>query len=103
MRYAPGYALAVQRRPAMKKRRSSQKSQKVTVKTKGAQERVTIGMDLGDKTSRYCMLGNEGEILREGQVATTKTGIEEAFGSLVRARIATEIGNHSPWQRQCRL
>ena len=56
----------------MKKRRSSQKSQKVTVKTKGAQERVTIRMDLGDKTSWYCMLSNEGETLREGQVATTK-------------------------------
>ena len=60
----------------MKKRSSSQRSQKVTaVKTKGGQERVTIGMDLGDKTSRYCMLGNEGEILREGKVATTKAGI----------------------------
>jgi transposase len=81
----------------MKKRSSSQKSQKVAVKTKGAQERVTIGMDLGDKTSRYCMLGNEGEILREGQVATTKTGIVEAFGSLGRARIAIEVGTHSPW------
>ncbi len=81
----------------MKKRSSSQKRQKVKVKPKGAQERVTIGMDLGDKTSRYCMLSNEGEILREGQVATTKTGIVEAFGSLGRARIAIEVGTHSPW------
>jgi hypothetical protein len=39
------------------------------------------------------MLGNEGEILREGQVATTKTGIVEAFGSLGRARIAIEVGS----------
>jgi hypothetical protein len=44
----------------MKKRSSSQKSPKPTVKTKGTQERVTIGMDLGDKTSRYCMLSSEG-------------------------------------------
>ena len=81
----------------MKKRSSSQQSQKVMAKTKSAQERVTIGMDLGDKTSRYCMLGNEGEILREGQVATTKAGIVEAFGSLGRVRIAIEVGTHSPW------
>jgi hypothetical protein len=54
----------------MKKRSSSQKSQTPTVKSKGTQERVTIGMDLGDKTSRYCMLSSEGEILREGQVTT---------------------------------
>ena len=62
----------------MKKRSSSQKNQKSTVKTKGTQERVTIGMDLGDKTSRYCMLSNEGEILREGQVTTTKAGMDHA-------------------------
>ena len=81
MRYAPGYAIAVQRRPTMKKRSSSQKSQKPTVKNKGTKERVTIGMDLGDKTSPYCMLSREGEILREGQVTTTKAGIAEAFDS----------------------
>ena len=81
----------------MKKRNSSQKNQKPTVKTKGTQERVTIGMDLGDKNSRYCMLSNEGEILREGQVATIQAGMVEAFGSLGRARIAIEVGTHSPW------
>ena len=58
----------------MKKHSKSQKSRKATVKTKDTQERVTIGMDLGDKTSRYCMLSNEGEILREEQVTTTKVG-----------------------------
>ena len=65
----------------MKKRSSSRKSQKPTVKSKGAQERVTIGMDLGDKASRYCMLSSEGEILREGQVTTSKAGMVERFGS----------------------
>ena len=45
----------------MKKRSKAQKSQKPTVKTKGIQERVTIGMDLGDKTSRYCMISQGGE------------------------------------------
>src|SRR3981081_2342997 len=81
----------------MKKHSNSQERSKVTVKAKGAQERVTIGMDLGDKTSRYCMLDNDGEILREGQVATTKAGIVEAFGSLGRVRIPIEVGTHSPW------
>ena len=66
----------------MKKRSNSQKNQKPTVKTKGTQGRLTIGTDLGDRTSRYCMLSNEGEILREGQVTTTKAGMVEAFDSL---------------------
>ena len=56
----------------MKKRSSSQKSQKPTAKSKGTQERVTMGMDLGDKTSRYCMLSSEGEILREGKSPRAK-------------------------------
>ena len=82
----------------MKKRKTNQRDQKRMVKkTNRAQGSVTIGMDLGDKTSRYCVLNSEGEILREGQVATTKAGMLEKFGSLGPARIAIEVGTHSPW------
>ena len=81
----------------MKKRSSSRQNPKPAVKTKRAQQSVTIGMDLGDKTSRYCLLSDEGEILREGQVATTKAGMTETFGRIGRARIAIEVGTHSPW------
>ncbi len=81
----------------MKKRNSSQQSQKRTVKAKRTQESVTIGMDLGDRSSRYCMLSGDGEILREDQVPTTKAGMTEAFGALGRSRIAIEVGSHSPW------
>jgi transposase len=77
----------------MKKRISSLQNRKA----KRAQESVTIGMDLGDRNSRYCSLSNEGEIIREGQVSTTKAGMIEAFGSLGRVRIAIEVGTHSPW------
>jgi transposase len=35
-------------------------------------DRITIGMDLGDKTSRYCVLAEDGEVIREGSVPTTK-------------------------------
>jgi len=43
------------------------------------------------------MLNSEGEMVREGQVATTKGGMLETFGSLGRVRIAIEVGTHSPW------
>lgn len=66
----------------MKKRSSSRQNRKPAVKTKRARQPVTIGMDLGDKTSRYCLLSDEGEILREGQVGTTKAGMTETFGRL---------------------
>src|SRR6516162_10229440 len=81
----------------MKKRSSSRQNPKPAAKAKRAQQSVTIGMDLGDRNSRYCILSEEGEILREGQVATTKAGMVEAFGGLGRARIAMEVGTHSPW------
>ena len=81
----------------MKKRTSSRQNPKPAAKAKRAQQSVTIGIDLGDRNSRYCVLSEEGEILREGQVATTKAGMTETFGSLGRARIAMEVGTHSPW------
>jgi len=58
---------------------------------------ITIGMDLGDKTSRYCALDQQGELLGEGSVATTKKALAEKFAGLGRCRIAIEVGTHSPW------
>lgn len=57
---------------------------------------ITIGMDLGDKTSRYCVL-EEGEVVEERSVATTKKGLLQEFGARKRCRIALEVGTHSPW------
>ena len=57
----------------------------------------TIGMDLGDKTSRYCMLGAGGETVSEGSVGTTKKAMTEKFGGMGRCRVAIEVGTHSPW------
>ena len=81
----------------MKKHSSSRQNPKSAVKAKRAKQSVTIGMDLGDKTSRYCLLSEEGEILREGQVTTTKAGMTGTFGRIGQARIAIEVGTHSPW------
>ena len=81
----------------MKKRSSSRQNPQYAMKAKPAKQSVTIGMDLGDKTSRYCLLSEEGEILREGQVTTTKAGMTGTFGRIGQARIAIEVGTHSPW------
>jgi transposase len=58
---------------------------------------ITIGMDLGDKTSRYCVLGDNGEVTSEGSVATTKKAMAQKFTGMRRCRIAIEVGTHSPW------
>lgn len=75
-------------------RQSSRQSRKGT---KVCQRWMTIGMDLGDKASRCCAIGESGEVLFEQSVATTKKGMAEFFGVLARCRIALEVGTHSPW------
>jgi len=58
---------------------------------------ITIGMDLGDKTSRFCILDSRGAVVKEGGVATTKKAILQSFGGMKRCRMALEVGTHSPW------
>jgi transposase len=41
--------------------------------------KLTFGIDLGDRTSRYCVLNEEGEVLFEGSVPTTKSGMNQVF------------------------
>src|ERR1700674_5627938 len=57
----------------------------------------TIGMDAGDKTSHYCLLGDTLEGLSEGTVATSRQAMSKKFGGMRRCRIAIEVGTHSPW------
>jgi transposase len=60
-------------------------------------QRLTIGLDLGDRSSWYCVLDESGEVILEQRLSTTAKGIEEVFGGMPRSRIALETGTHSPW------
>ena len=60
-------------------------------------EGITIGVDLGDRTSRYCVIEGNGEVVSEGSVATTRIAMREKFGGLGHCRIALEVGPHSLW------
>ena len=57
----------------------------------------TIGLDLGDRWTRYCMLDGEGEVIAEGRMATTPAGVSEFLGKVPRCRVAMEVGSASPW------
>src|SRR5579872_778967 len=61
------------------------------------EQRLTIGLDLGDRWSHYCVLDETGGILVESKVSTSPNAIKEVFGSKPRSRIALETGMHSPW------
>src|SRR5271155_4795776 len=61
------------------------------------EHQLTIGLDLGDRSSHYCILNEAGEVIVESKLATTPKGIEEVFSRIPRSRIALETGTHSPW------
>jgi len=62
-----------------------------------SQQKLTIGLDLGDRNSWYCVLDEAGQIQLEQRVRTTAKALSEVFGAMRRSRIALEIGTHSPW------
>ena len=62
-----------------------------------SQQKLTIGLDLGDRNSWYCVMDETGQIQLEQRVRTTAKGLREVFGAMPRSRIALEIGTHSPW------
>jgi transposase len=62
-----------------------------------SQQKLTIGLDLGDRNSWYCVVDESGRIQLEQRVRTTAKALQEVFSAMPRSRIALEIGTHSPW------
>ena len=63
-------------------------------------DRLTVGVDLGDQWSQYCILGLEGETLAEGQLRTTQEDFATFFQGLNAARVVVEVGTHSAWVQE---
>src|SRR6202171_5762189 len=96
MRYAPNSRRArsaTERRPAMKKTSTVQALQSEDFK----EQKLTIGVDLGDRWSFYCVLDEAGKIVLEQKLPTTPEAMKQTFGKLPRSLIALETGTHSPW------
>src|SRR5271163_3354053 len=61
------------------------------------EQKLTIGLDLGDRSSWYCVLDEAGDVLLEQKLGTNPKAMKEVFGKMPRSRIALETGMHSPW------
>jgi transposase len=59
--------------------------------------RPTIGLDLGDRSSRWCALGADGEVIGRGEVESERQELERFFGRIPKSLVALEVGSHSPW------
>jgi len=61
------------------------------------EQKLTIGVDLGDRWSFYCVLEEAGKIILEQKVPTTPEAMKQTFSRIPQSRIALETGTHSPW------
>src|SRR6516162_5824259 len=58
---------------------------------------LTIGLDMGDRRSSYCVLDEAGKVLLEQELPTTPEAMKQTFERIPRSLIALETGTHSPW------
>jgi len=58
---------------------------------------LTIGLDLGDRWSFYCVLDETGNIILEHKLAMTPEAMKQTFARIPASRVAMETGTHSPW------
>jgi hypothetical protein len=61
------------------------------------EKKYTVGLDLGDRWSWYCVLDERGEVVFEHKLSTTPKALREVFGAMPQSRVALETGTHSPW------
>jgi|SRR5215472_1231759 len=61
-----------------------------------AQKKHTVGLDLGDRWSWYCVLDEGGEVVFEHQLSTTPKAVREVLGAMPQSGVAMETGTHSP-------
>ena len=58
---------------------------------------TVIGIDLGDRKHAVCVTGKNGKILREFTITNSRKHLEQLAADYPKARIAMEVGTHSPW------
>ena len=61
------------------------------------EKKYTVGLDLGDRWSWYCVLDEGGDVVLEHKLSTTSKALREVFGAMPHSRVALETGMHSPW------
>ena len=56
-----------------------------------------VGLDLGDKFSYITIVDQDGEMIEESRLPTTKASFQRKFSMLHSCRVAMEVGTHSRW------
>jgi len=59
--------------------------------------RLTVGCDLGDRTTRVCVLDAAGKVVARETIPTRPAQVREWFERCPRSRVVLEVGTHSRW------
>ena len=57
----------------------------------------TLGLDVSDIYTSYCLLSPAGDVEEEGRIKTTPASIQKRLESAPPSRVILEVGTHSPW------
>jgi transposase len=58
---------------------------------------IFVGLDLGDKFSYITIVDQDGEMIEEARLPTTRASFQRKFSALQNCRVAMEVGSHSRW------
>jgi transposase len=58
---------------------------------------ITIGLDLGDRSTNYCVLNGDGDVAGEGKLPTTPEAFQSQFENVSPCGVPLEVGTHSRW------
>ena len=58
---------------------------------------ITLGIDLGDRKHEICVVGKHAEPIKRFSITNRRGNIERLAEDYPGARVAMEVGTHSPW------
>ncbi|MEO6593150.1 MAG: IS110 family transposase [Planctomycetota bacterium] len=58
---------------------------------------LTVGLDVGDKRTHFCVVAADRTVVARGSFATTRGALEQGLAPFSGARIVLEAGSQSPW------
>lgn len=62
--------------------------------------KFTLGLDLGDKRTRFAVLDADGELVEEGAVLTSPDEFKRVFARFAGSVVALEVGSQSRWSSE---
>jgi transposase len=65
--------------------------------TSGISDKKTLGLDLGDRRSHYCLVDRRGREIDPAVVETTPSSLKAFFKRMKGARLVIEMSTHACW------